>query len=282
MEGKINWFPGHMVKAFRIIEEQLKNVDAVLYVLDARAPAACVNPEFDRVLKDKPRLYILNKADLTEKSYAERWLSHFKRKGFSCIALNSASGPTACVLTELKRLLSAKLERYEEKGIKKTLRAMVIGIPNSGKSTLINGLVGKRKTLTGDKPGITKTKQWVSVGCGMEILDTPGALWPSLTDQEAAKDLFFIGSIKPEIFDNTGLAVELISKLRRIAPDKLRARYVLEGFEDTSDTEVLKKIAESRGCVSKGGETDTDRAAVILLEDFKKTRIGKIGLEEPV
>ncbi|MDR2091328.1 MAG: ribosome biogenesis GTPase YlqF [Clostridiales bacterium] len=286
MADKINWFPGHMKKAVGIIEENLKLVDAVLYVLDARAPFACINPEFDRILKDKPRLYILNKADLVEENSVKAWTDFFNGSDFKafqsrCIALNSATGVTSSVVRELRTLLGEKIKRYREKGVKKTLRVMVIGVPNSGKSTLINGVAFKKKAATGDKPGVTKSKQWVNIGDGLEMLDTPGALAPRLDDENAAKDLFFIGSIRQEIFDNTELALNLIEKLRKIALKNLEERYKIEIAGDTAPMEILEKIAKSRGCVVKGGEIDIDRAAMTVLDDFKKARTGRICLEMP-
>ncbi|MDR1906362.1 MAG: ribosome biogenesis GTPase YlqF [Clostridiales bacterium] len=281
MSERINWFPGHMKKAFGIIEENLKLVDAVLYVLDARAPGACINPEFERILAEKPRLYVISKADLVEDTYVRLWKDYFKERGQACLAINSISGVTGGVVKEVKSLLAEKIRRYEDKGIKKTLRIMVIGIPNSGKSTLINGVCKKKKTLTGDKPGVTKAKQWVKISEGLEMLDTPGALWPCLEDREAAKDLFFIGSIKQEIFDNTELALLLVEKLKAIAAKQLAERYKLENAENASPLEILNGIAKNRGYVLKGGETDLDRTAICILDDFKKARIGKIGLERP-
>jgi ribosome biogenesis GTPase A len=282
MQDKINWFPGHMKKAFGIIEENLKLVDAVIYVIDARAPRACINPKFERVLNQKPRLYVLNKSDLVEEEYLRSWLEYFKKQGMSVVAANSATGVTSSIVKEVSALLKEKVKRYADKGVKKTLRLMVIGIPNSGKSTLINSLCSKKKTATGDKPGITKTKQWVNLGGGLEMLDTPGALWPNLEDQECAKDLFFIGSIRPDIFDNTELALLLIEKLKLIAAKNFEERYQLSGIGNTSPLEVLQIIAKNRGHIMKGGEIDTDRAALTVLDDFKKTRIGLIGLELPI
>jgi ribosome biogenesis GTPase A len=270
-----------MKKAFGIIEAGLRLVDAVVYVLDARAPEACINPEFEKILGDKPRLYVLNKADLTDEKSVRLWKEYFKRRGFFCIAENSAAGNGFAVVKEIKSLLAEKIKRYADKGVKKTLRVMVIGIPNSGKSTLINGVSKKKKTVTGDKPGVTKSGQWVNIGDGLEMLDTPGALWPSLTNQERAADLFFIGSIKPEIFDPAELAAELVAKLQKIAPDALAARYKLERVGEMSPTELLSAVAVGRGLVVKGGEADFDRAAAAVLDDFKKTRIGKICLETP-
>ncbi|MDR2046926.1 MAG: ribosome biogenesis GTPase YlqF [Clostridiales bacterium] len=280
MDGGINWFPGHMKKAVGIIGENLKLADAVIYVLDARAPAACINPEFEKILRDKPRLYALNKADLVDGGSVKAWLGYFRESGRACVPLNSATGTTGGVVKALKILLGEKLKRYSEKGVNKMLRMMVIGIPNSGKSTLINGLCGKKKTVTGDKPGVTKSKQWVRIADGFELLDTPGALSPRLDDQEAARDLCFIGSIKREIFDDAELALMLIERLVRIAPREFAARYGVS-VSDAAPLDILREIAEKRGCVLRGGEVDTDRAAAAVLDDFRKTRIGRICLEQP-
>ena len=278
---KINWFPGHMTKALRELKEEVKNVDAIIYVLDARIPLASLNPELDKLAGQKPILFVLNKIDLADKDKIDKLLNDnvFKKKyeNSSVILLNAtASGALKSVLSKLKILCADKIERYKNKGIKSNIRAMIVGIPNSGKSTLVNNLCGKGKALTGNKAGVTRGKQWVSVGSGFQILDTPGTLYPNLENQSVAKKLAYVGSIRDEVLDKNELAMDFIADIIKSYPNALKSRY---GIEETGTKfEILESIALSRHFVLKGGDIDYDRTSVALIDDFRKGKLGNITL----
>lgn len=275
----IHWFPGHMTKSLRMMEAEISAVDSVVYVLDARAPLSSINPAFEKVIKDKPRLYILNKADLIDKRDAEDWKRYFEEKGFAVLLANSVSKKDAKKISEkLLDLNAAKIERFRLKGVKKTLRAMVIGIPNSGKSTLINSLVPKKKAVTGNRPGVTRGKQWVSVAPYIDLLDSPGVLYPDFTDQKKAMRLAVIGSVRDEVVDETELSVELLNYLSSVAPDAIQSRYGAKS--DLPPKDILVAIATKRGALIAGGIPDVEKAAKLLLTDYRKGYLGKIALEK--
>lgn len=269
-----------MAKAKRQMEENIKRVDSLIYVLDARAPFSCINPEFDNLIRVKPTLYVINKSDLVEKGAVELWLSHFRSQGMRALAISSTIGKDASkVLTALREINMEKLERNRLKGVNYALKAMVIGMPNTGKSTLINALCRGKKTVTGDKPGVTKGEQWVRLDGGISLLDTPGTLCHSMKSEEAGLHLAFIGAVRDAVVDTTELSLELIGFLRRSRPGTLLARYGAE--EKGTNLEMLESIAGKRGFVRKGGEVDLDKAALALIDDFRKLRLGKIILEMP-
>lgn len=275
----IQWYPGHMTKALREMEENVKKVDAVIYVLDSRAVEACINPKFEKIIGNKPVLYVFNKADTVEKNHLKEWLNYFDKMGHTYVAANSASGrESAAILGSLKNLLTAKIESYRAKGVNARLRAMVLGIPNSGKSTLINSLCAGKKTVTGDKPGVTRGKQWVAVSDYVDLMDTPGTLWPSFDNQTLALHLAFIGSIKDDVLDINEICLKFIEFMLSEHPSLLAERYNLEALSDTP-LEVYEQIAKSRGYLLKGGEPDYDRTAAAVIDDFRKQRTGKIMLE---
>lgn len=279
---QINWFPGHMTKAMRLIEENIKIVDAVIYVLDSRAVSACINPSFSDVIKNKPIVYVLNKADLVEESDLKKWCAYFDEKGFAYVTSNSANGKdNAKILKKLLCVLDDKIKRYREKGVNTPVRAMVIGIPNSGKSTLINSLCGGKRTITGDRPGVTKSKQWLSVQKGVDMLDTPGTLWPKLDDQNAAMHLAFIGSIKDEVLDINEVAINLIDFLKTNKSGALTERYKISS-ENAENIQIFEEIAVKRGFVLRGGDYDYERTARAIIDDFRKQKFGKVMLEYPV
>lgn len=274
----IQWFPGHMTKAIRNMEEDIRVVDIVIYVLDARAPYSCVNPEFARVIGNKPIIYILNKADLADDEQTRIWQKHFTSENSECIVLNSTqTNSSKIVLSKIEMLLKAKKEKYDKKGVKMVDRAMVLGVPNSGKSTLINNFSGKYKAITGDKPGVTKGKQWVRIGGVFELLDTPGTLWPSFENQEIAKNLAYIGSIREEVLDIPGLSLDFLDKIRKMYPKLLEERYKIS--LDGEPLELLERICESRKFLLRGGHYDYDRASHAVFDDFRKGRLGKITLD---
>ncbi|MBR2871608.1 MAG: ribosome biogenesis GTPase YlqF [Clostridia bacterium] len=273
----INWFPGHMTKSLREIDESIKLVDAIVYVLDSRAPISCINPSLNKVIGDKPIVYALNKADMVCESDLLPYVEKLTGAGKIAVKLNSTASNTGKIIAEkLRTLCSEKIERKKARGINAVIRAMVIGVPNSGKSTLINNICGKSKTLTGNKAGVTRGQQWVKIGQYLELLDTPGTLYPKLDNYDVALNLAFIGSIRDEVVDKNELALELIKKLTKLNKG-IEERY---GFLPSGDALCdLEKIASVRGFILKGGNVDYDRASNAILDDFRKGRMGKIILE---
>ena len=276
----IQWFPGHMTKALRMMEKEIKIVDAIIYVLDARAPFSCVNPKLNSLIGEKPIIYVLNKCDMANSEATKEWQEYFANFGAACIMLNSTeSGTSKKVEAAVKVALTAKIEKMKAKGFNTILRVMVLGVPNSGKSTLINNLCGVSKAITGNKPGVTKGKQWVKIASGIEILDTPGTLWPAFDNNQVAHHLAYIGSIKEEILDVPSLSLDLIRDLNIIDENILINRYNIEILEEDEPINVLESICKSRGYLLKKNELDYDRGAFAILNDFKSNRLGKISLE---
>ena len=267
-----------MTKSLRMMDDSIKQVDAVVYVLDARAPFSCINPELDRVIGGKPIVYVLNKADLVPEAALSEWLAKFTTETSAAVKLQATASKSGGIIIEkLRRLCAAKLERKKQKGINAVLRAMVIGVPNTGKSTIINNLCGKAKTVTGNKAGVTRGKQWVRIDSSLDVLDTPGTLYPKLDNNRTALNLAFIGSIRDEVLDTYELSIELINRLGSDCPEALGARYGI--VHDGNSVATLEKIAISRGFLIKGGEADIERASYALIDDFRKGRLGKIILE---
>ncbi len=275
---KINWFPGHMQKALRMMESEAKNVDALIYVLDSRAPFACLNPEFVRIIGSKPILYVLNKIDLADEKKIKEIKTKLPGENKLVIELNStASGAIGLVTSSLNALCKATIEKYKNKGVNYFVRAMVLGVPNCGKSTLVNNLCGSKKAITGNKPGVTKGKQWVKLSNNIEILDTPGTLWPNLIDEGEARKLAFIGSIKDDVVEVEQLSIFLLEALLKTYPKELEERFSVQ-VENKTPLEIMEEIAERRKYVVRGGEIDYERTAKAILDDFRKGRIGKITL----
>lgn len=276
----VQWFPGHMAKAKRQMEESIKRVDSLIYVLDARAPFSSINPEFENLIAMKPVLYVINKCDLVERQATDAWLAAFRAEGMTALAISSTIGKDASkVLSALREINKEKIERNRQKGVNYALKAMVIGMPNTGKSTLINALCRGKKTVTGDKPGVTKGEQWVRLDGGISLLDTPGTLCHSMKSEKIGLHLAFIGAVRDAVVDTTELSLELIKFLAEKRPGTIAARY---GAEETgTPLEILSQIAAKRGFMKKGGEADFDKAALALIDDFRKTRLGKISLETP-
>jgi len=276
MIENINWYPGHMKKTRELIQENLKLVDLVVEVLDSRIPISSRNPIIGDLVASKPRVVILNKADLADKDATKLWAEYFKKQGSYVLALNSNQGDGVKQL--LKLLESIRDKNNEGRERKKPLRMMVVGIPNVGKSSLINRLTGKKAAKTGDKPGVTRGKQWLTLGTDMMLLDTPGILWPKFEDPKVGLNLAFCGSIKDEIMDLASLGLELIASLSKVHPDLLMARYKITQIEETPLL-TMEAIARKRGFILSGGRIDYDRTAKTVLDEFRSATIGNITLE---
>lgn len=275
------WYPGHMTKAKRQMQEDIKLIDLVVEIVDARIPLSSRNPDIDELGKNKYRLILMNKADLADKQVTDKWSAYFKNKGYFVVSLDARSKNGMKSITDIiMDACKEKIERDLKRGIKnRPVRAMVVGIPNVGKSTFINSYAGKACAKTGNKPGVTKGKQWIRLNKNVELLDTPGILWPKFEDQMVGLRLALIGSIKDEILNIDELAVELMKYLKQAYPGVLAERYNVEEVED--NVELLCAIAKSRNCLSKGNELDYSKAAVLLIDDFRTGKLGKLSLELP-
>ena len=278
---KFQWYPGHMTKARRQMLEDIKLIDIVIELVDARIPISSRNPDIDELGKNKYRLILLNKYDLADKAKSDAWTAYFKEKGFFVVGLDARTkNAMKQVTTVIMEACKEKIERDRKRGIKnRPVRAMVVGIPNVGKSTFINSYAGKAVTKTGNKPGVTKGKQWIRPNNQVELLDTPGILWPKFEDQTVGLKLALIGSIKDEILNVDELAIELIKILKIQYPGVLKNRYEVD--ETKGDTEILMDIAENRKCISKGNELDYSKAAGLLIDEFRSGVLGRLSLEMP-
>lgn len=299
----INWYPGHMDKALRMMEAELDLIDVAVYVLDSRAPFSCVNPCFSQLLKSKPVVFVLNKADLVQDKDLIKWQKYFSGENKTCITLNSTeSNSSKKLLDAIKNLHIKKIVKNEKRGITIPLRMMILGVPNCGKSTLINNLCGKGKTITGDKAGVTRGKQWVSVASNLEVLDTPGTLWPNLDNTKIAHNLAYIGSIKDDVLDISSLAFDFIIDMLcgdktilenryNIKIDLSQISHILEQKQELCGEiyeqdelkmfalNIYENICTKRGFILKNREFDYERCAKAILDDFRKGRLGKIILD---
>ena len=275
------WYPGHMTKARRMMQENIKLIDLIIELVDARVPLSSRNPDIDELGRGKARLILINKADLAEDRLNDEWVAYFKEKGYYAVKVNSRKGGgIKSIQSVIQEACKEKTERDRKRGIlNRPVRAMVVGIPNVGKSTFINALAGKACAKTGNKPGVTKGKQWIRLNKSVELLDTPGILWPKFEDQEVGLKLAFIGSIKDEILQTEELAAELVKFLKEYYPGILEEKYDIPEEQDTY--KCLADIAKSRHCLVRGSELDTEKAASILLDDFRGGRLGRITLERP-
>lgn len=278
----IQWYPGHMTKAVRDMKEEIKLIDLLIELVDARAPLSSRNPDIDELGKGKARLILMNKWDLADEKAGEKWDEYFRGKGYCTVHLDSRSrGSVRQVNAAVQEACREKIERDRRRGIlNRPVRAMVVGIPNVGKSTFINSFAGRACAKTGNKPGVTKGNQWIRLSKTLELLDTPGILWPKFEDQQAGIRLAFLGSINDDILNKEELALELITFLDRDYPGSLKARYG-EELESGTPIQVLEQIARIRACLKKGGEYDYGRAANLVLDDFRSGKLGKITLELP-
>ena len=277
----IQWYPGHMTKAKRAMQEDIKLIDLIIELVDARAPLSSRNPDIDELSKNKSRIILLNKSDLADGRYNTEWTEYFKEKGFHVLEINSKTGSGVKAIQGLvQEACKEKIERDRKRGIKnRPVRAMVVGIPNVGKSTFINAFAGRACAKTGNKPGVTKGKQWIRLNQNLELLDTPGILWPRFENQEVGERLAMIGSINDEILHADELAFALLKYVMREYPGLIGKRYEIEETQDSYET--LAQICVSRKCFLKGEEPDMIRAAKMVTEDFRSGRIGRITLERP-
>ncbi|WP_294856753.1 ribosome biogenesis GTPase YlqF [uncultured Oscillibacter sp.] len=279
----IQWYPGHMTKTRRMIADQLKNVDAVCELLDARIPVSSRNPDVDELTAGKPRLVVLNRADQADPAKTRLWAAYFREKGYAVLECSAKGGdgverfPAA-----VRALLADKLRAYAEKGqVGRTMRVMILGIPNVGKSTFINRVAKRKTAKTEDRPGVTRAKQWVPIDQGLELLDTPGILWPKFEDQSVGLNLAFTGAVRDEVIDIETLACNLMSYLAARYPDQLAERYKIQPQPGASGFELLEQAGQKRGFVIRGGEIDTERMAKILLDEFRGGKLGRFTLETP-
>lgn len=277
----VQWFPGHMAKTRRLIKENLSRVDAVCELVDARLPESSRNPELDEIVGSKPRIILLNKCDLADEKATARKIKEFAEKGITALPVDCRSGkgldkfqPT------VREVLKDKIKANNDRGmVGKALRIMVVGIPNTGKSSFINRMAGKNRAKVADKPGVTRSNQWFFIGSGIELLDTPGVLWPKFEDPEVGFKLAFIGSVKDEILDSQEIAVRLLVVLQKNYPERLTERYKISDFAELEPYELLELIASKRGMLLRKGEYDTERAAVMLLDEYRSGKLGRITLD---
>lgn len=276
---RIQWFPGHMTKALRMMQDNLKGIDIIGYVLDARAPLSCLNPQFEKLTLNKPIVFILNKKDMADESKTEQWRRYLLSTGRSVVVMSSVNSSERKTIVNAFTLAGKPMvDKYKAKGVNKTIRVMIIGVPNSGKSTLINCIATRKSTVTGDKPGVTKGKQWVRLDNGFELLDTPGTLWSKFEDDTVAQHLAYIGSIKDDIVDIFEVGLLFLGEIVKLYPNCLLERYGLDSVEG-EPLEILKKICRRRGFILSGNELDVERGARAVLDDFRKGKLGRITLD---
>ena len=282
----IQWFPGHMAKTRRLIAENLKEVDIIVEILDARIPYSSKNPEIARIIGDKPCLTVLNKSSIADKATTKKWIEYYKSKNKYAISVDCITGEGFSLLAQaVKEILADKIKRYEDKGMSgRKLKAMFVGIPNVGKSSLINKLCGSKKAKVENRPGVTLNKQWIPTTIGLDLMDMPGVLWPKFEEKVVGENLAITGAIKDAILDIEYIAVLLCERLKRLAPEQLMARYKITKAElDACEMnyEIFELVGRKRGFLISGGEINTERTAITLLEEFRSAKIGNISLETP-
>lgn len=279
----IQWFPGHMTKTKRMIKASLPLVDAVVEILDARVPESSRNPDLQSLIEGKPRIIILNKCDTADDASTQKWISWYRNQGIVAIAADCRSGKGLNkFIPAVKQVLSDLIQKYESKGMKgRVLHLMVVGIPNVGKSSFINRLAGQKKAKVEDRPGVTRTKQWVKLSEDIELLDMPGVLWPKFEDMSVGEKLAFTGAVKDDVVDIETLACRLLCVLNSLYRNELTTRYKIETTEDEDGYELLKKVGKARGMLVSGGEINTERAAITVLDEFRGGKLGRITLELP-
>ena len=279
----IQWFPGHMTKAQRMIEENLKLVDAVCEILDARIPRSSRNPDIDRLAGDKPRLVILNRCDLADPAITARWRKHFEAQGLAILETDAKTGKGVNAFAPaIRRLLADKIKEYEAKGqVGRPLRVMILGIPNVGKSTFINKVAGRKAAIAGDKPGVTRGKQWINIDAGLDLLDTPGILWPKFDSQEVGEMLAITNAIKADVLDKETLGANFMLRLRQMYPQAIVDRYKFQPDPEMNGFELLEQAAKKRGFLLSRGEYDIERMANTLLGEYHDGKLGRLSLEAP-
>ncbi len=282
----IQWFPGHMAKTRRLISENLKHVDLVIELLDARIPYSSRNPEIKKLIGDKPTLMLLNKASLADPKASAKWVEYYSGENRRCVLTDCTSGEGIKeVAAAVKELMAEKLQRYADKGMEgRKLRAMIVGIPNVGKSSLINRLSGAKKAKVENRPGVTLDKQWISTSIGIDLMDMPGVLWPKFDERRVGENLAITGAIKDNILDIETIAIALCGRLRELYPDLLCTRYKIRDkseLDGLEDHEVFELVGRKRGCLISGGEIDYERTAKLILDELRDAKIGRITLELP-
>jgi len=280
-EMNIQWFPGHMTKARRMMADNVKLIDAVCEVIDARIPVSSRNPDLDEMTGGKPRLIILNRTDQADPGATKKWAARFKESGAAVLETDSKNGKgTGGFSSAVRLLLAEKVARYESKGqAGRMLRVMVVGIPNVGKSSFINRVAKRKAAPTSDRPGVTRGKQWIKIDSTLELLDTPGVLWPRFEDQTVAENLAFTGAIRDQIMDTETLGANLMYRMNAYYPDRLIERYKIDPAADMSGFELLERAARKRGFLISGGECDLNRMAIVLLDEFRGGKLGRVTLE---
>ena len=279
----VQWFPGHMAKTRRLIKESLTRVDCVTEILDARIPLSSRNPEIGEITAGKPRIILLNKCDMADEKVTADWIKYFRSTGAEALAVDCRSGKGLNAYTPLvRKVLAEKIKANTDRGMAgKALRVMVVGIPNTGKSSFINKMAGRVRAKVADRPGVTTSNQWFFIGNGIELLDTPGVLWPKFDDPVVGDRLAFIGSVKDAVLDIETMAVRLLDVLRDGYPDRLSERYKIDNFDELQTWEILELIGRKRGMLISGGEVNTERASVMLLDEYRGGKLGRISMEFP-
>ena len=279
----VQWFPGHMAKTRRLIKESLTRVDCVTEILDARIPLSSRNPEIGEITAGKPRIILLNKCDMADEKVTSDWIKYFRSTGAEALAVDCRSGKGLNAYTPLvRKVLAEKIKANTDRGMAgKALRVMVVGIPNTGKSSFINKMAGRVRDKVADRPGVTTSNQWFFIGNGIELLDTPGVLWPKFDDPVVGDRLAFIGSVKDAVLDIETMAVRLLDVLRDGYPDRLSERYKIDNFDELQSWEILELIGRKRGMLISGGEVNTERASVMLLDEYRGGKLGRISMEFP-
>ena len=279
----IQWFPGHMAKTRRMLSENLKLIDVVIELLDARIPKSSQNPEINQLVKNKPRIIALNKSDLADPQKNSMWVDWFKQEGIYAICINAITGDgIKNLIFQLKKIMEPELKKAAARGRKfRPIRTMIVGIPNVGKSALINKIAGKAAAVTGDRPGVTRNKQWVRINPEIQLLDTPGILWPKFDDRQTGLNLAYTGAIRDEIIDVATLASNLLEMLAKLYPEQLKNRYKFDEVVEKPGHVLLEEAGRKRGCLVSGGEVDYYRISNIILDEFRAAKIGRMSLEIP-